>query len=88
MDRLTNNREQYLIQLLIDFLRGESAEFSHWQQTPGNIIEYEYYTGVETGNPSGEKNVKNVTYKKDGNIKLLQEFEYDLDNFITKVTSS
>lgn len=84
-EKLSNNREQFIKQLLIAYLKNEANEYSNWSQSSGNIVEYEYYTGVESGNPSGDKNIKTATYKDGSAIKLIQTFEYDSDNDIIKV---
>jgi len=45
-----------------------------------------YYTGIETGNPSGNKNVKTITYG--GVLSLVKTFTYDsTDNVLTIINS-
>ncbi len=57
-----------------------------WTNTPGNSIEYTYYTGIEPGNPSGTAgNIKSITYK-DGNnaVVLTITYEYDVNDNVIK----
>ena len=61
---------------------------SAWLTVIGNSIEYEKYTGVETGNPSGStENVKKEIYK-DGLdvIQFVNVYTYDIVNDILKIT--
>ncbi len=57
----------------------------NWTGTPGNRVEYVYYTGIEPENPSGTTgNVKQIVYR-DGlnNTVLTINYEYDAqDNVI------
>jgi len=43
----------------------------------------EYFTGVETDNPSGNKNIKSISFfDNDDNLKHKIEFTYDVDDDI------
>jgi hypothetical protein len=33
-----------------------------WPRSAGDYVEYEYYQGIEAGNPSGAKNIKLIRY--------------------------
>ena len=53
----------------------------------GNYVESNYYTAVEPGNPSGNKNLKELKfYTKDNELKYHILYEYDTDDDIIKQT--
>ena len=61
------------------------AKRSSWTTVINNSIEYEYYSGVATGNPSGNKNIKRLVHKDGyGNIVFVQNFEWDSDDDVIR----
>lgn len=68
----------------------QSGQYENWNNLPGKRIRLEYYTGVETGNPSGTtSNIKFIffeTLNKQGSWSkgLQKELTYDTaDNLLT-----
>ena len=58
---------------------------SVWTCIPGNSIEYAYYSGVEAGNPSGNKNLKTATYKKGTDTVFTVTYTWDSsDDILTE----
>ena len=51
--------------------------FANWNLIPGNVIEYVYYTGVVSGNPSGSPNLRQIIYKQGSTTLLTTTFTYD-----------
>lgn len=62
---------------------------SNWAlSSVGNYSIFEYYTAIETGNPSGNKNVKLILmFDNDNNLKHKIIFSYDLDDDVIKTIS-
>lgn len=66
------------IHTLVDLIE-DSATFD---DTTGNSKSYAYYSGVEAGNPSGNKNIQTITYA--GTLTTVKTFTYDsVDDVLT-----
>jgi hypothetical protein len=70
----------------IDMLKN-AANLQTWTTVKGNSYELEYYTGIETGNPSGDKNIKRIKYKQGEQTVLYKELTYDADNDVLTVSA-
>lgn len=78
----SQNKMQQIVAAIKD-----SVDTTGWTSTKGNSLELEYYVGVVIGNPSGNKNIKRIKYKKDGSTVLYKELTYDaLDDILTVIT--
>lgn len=67
----------------------ENVAASEFGVIPGNSREFVYYTGIESGNPSGSvDNVKTIVYKKGGVTVATQSFFYDASNRVTVITTA
>ena len=62
-------------------------QMNKWSESPGQNTEVEYYTGVETGNPSGTtSNIKYIKYlDKKGDVVFRKELSYDASDLIILV---
>ncbi len=59
-----------------------------WQYQTGNSLAFTYYSGVVTGNPSGNTNVESIAYMTGVTTVFTQTFTYDAnDNVLTLVTT-
>lgn len=58
-----------------------------WTSIIGNSVEYEYYTGVEVGNPSGlTSNIKREIYiDGDGNTQFVINYQWSVENMIIEI---
>lgn len=68
----------------------EVNKFSNWELIQGNYIEYEYYVGVQSGNPSGDANLKFALYKSGatGTVELSQTFKWDINNNVLSIQTN
>jgi len=59
-----------------------------WTTVIGNSIEYEYYTGVEIGNPSGSTdNIQKEIYKDgNGDTQFVVNYTYNSDDNVISET--
>lgn len=65
----------------------EVNKYATWEVTPNKYIDYQYYVGVEPGNPSGDANVKIVTYRDgpSGTVNLSQTLKWDINNNVLSI---
>ena len=61
----------------------------NWTAQTGNFSVFEYYAGIEAGNPSGSTdNVKSISnYNSLGVLQAKQTLEYNLQDNVTKITA-
>ena len=61
-----------------------------WVSNPNHSVNIVYYTGVESGNPSGStSNIKTVTYVDDGgNDIIIQTLTYSAADLLLTVTAA
>jgi hypothetical protein len=71
--------------MVINSTNTQALYFSSWTFFKTNREEFTYYTGVESGNPSGNKNIKSIAYiDRNGDTVLTRTFAYDsLDDIIS-----
>ncbi len=63
----------------------EITERQAWTKIPGNSTEYTYYSGTETNNPSGNANIKEIVYKKNGVTIFTQQYSWDTNDNPIKI---
>lgn len=63
---------------------------SNWTSVPGNYSNFEYYTGVEIGNPSGStNNLKRIKYFDGNNVlQFVENFEYNAADQIVHIKAT
>lgn len=57
-----------------------NLEQVNWTNVIGNGIAYIFYTGIEPNNPSGNKNIKEMIYRKNGTLLFKEVYKYDNDD--------
>jgi hypothetical protein len=61
--------------------------YQNWTVVAGNFQEFEYYAGIEAGNPSGTtdnmKSIKNFTASSE--LISTQIYEYDILDRVIKI---
>jgi len=77
-----NESELSKMRVLLEQIRNNSdaEKYSNWTDRVNKSKSIVYYSGVTTGNPSGNKNIESITFFDSGNAVLKQIFEYDLQD--------
>lgn len=66
-----------------------STELANWTLTAGNSIEYNYYTGVAAGNPSGStSNVETIVYKQGITTIITQTISYNGSDLVISIITT
>ncbi len=66
-----------------------STELANWNLKAGNSTEYTYYTGIDTGNPSGStSNVKLIVYKEGISTILTQTISYNASDLVISIVTT
>lgn len=62
---------------------------ANWGIAPGQGKVFTYYTGVESGNPSGNTtNIKTIVYQNNGNTLLTKTISYNATNNVISIITS
>jgi hypothetical protein len=64
------------------------TSFNQYLEVAGNGININYYSGVVSGNPSGNKNIETIEYLQDSTVILTQTFTYDSEDYILTVRTT
>ena len=66
-----------------------STNLANWTLEAGNSIEYNYYTGIAPGNPSGStSNVETIVYKKGVLIVITQTISYNASDLAISIITT
>jgi hypothetical protein len=60
-----------------------------WDTIPGNSTEFTYYLAVDlVNNPTGNKNVQTIVYKRGVTTVVTKTFVWDADDDVVSITAS
>lgn len=83
-------KEEWLkrIAYLLELMYSKGGSYDSWERTPGNSLSFTYYMGIEAGNPSGNANIKTISYYTGLDLKMVQTYTYDAGDKVISITSA